>query len=316
MRSLHHKLDNPYLLQVHPMFPYPPTKPTHIPLISASFWDTTTQPNQELRFIGPGDVEVLCYNEVDTFGTMSEKTDDISMRRSVSGLKAKLKGEACKTKETGDKAFTGEGRWCFIVIRGHPSKDQQVTKHPASIILEEDEGEKEKEGQREKEVSPYVVLAFPSTAVSRSSECLHIIYPPKSGVLSTPRQSPQPTATMAGARTQLRRISSMPVLSRAAHRPSTHRFPSPQIDTPSSQLTPPLSTSTEEPFQSYSDWSKNQGEPWTLRRTILLFEKAGNAPLIEGYRTDLQVWWPFLDAVARGQGKIMLCCEPEWLVVT
>jgi hypothetical protein len=73
---------------------------------------------------------------------------------------------------------------------------------------------------------------------------------------------------------------------------------------------PPLKS-----LREASDALVNQGNNQPLRRTIMWFEKAGQLPLIEGYKTNLTLWQPFLEAVGKGQAKLMLWCETEERVI-
>lgn len=361
MRNLHANLSNPALMPIHPVSLYPPTKPLHISLASASFWDTGVEPHKELWFVGPRDVEVLSYNEVDTF---SERKDMESNKLKQASrlnnlLKMKIKDRGRKRKP--DTTFNGDGRWCFIVIRSHDNEGSTPT------IAEEADSrhDSNEEAEEQEHEAPYVILAFPKSAVTRTTECLHTLYP---DCTETSAAENQREATMY-MRPRLNRVASMPALYRALATPCIsktsvhHRGTSAQTDYPlvasissqcpeyriwncckcksenhlhyrnnqhalgllschclhklckSCQSTGLLrhfpSISEPPSFLPITELDGTRGQPWTLRRTILWFDKAGQIPLIEGYRTDLAAWIPFLEAVGRGEGKIILFCEIE-----
>ncbi|KAF2874425.1 hypothetical protein BDV95DRAFT_604606 [Massariosphaeria phaeospora] len=323
MRSLYAQSCSPQLLSVHPMFPYPPTKPTNVPLVSISFWDTSTEPHKELRFIGPGDVQEILYAEVDTFAASPTPTpepaadefetaviDGTRFYRKVSRARSAAALKPLRHKDMRDRALVGEGRWCFVVIRG-----KQKTA---------------------RETAPYVLLAFPSTAVTHSSECLHTIYPGEAAAPAPPlAPPPQP---------RLNRISSMPVLHRALRNtsrmhqllrsasstrlrgldvdPNANAQAIPeeegqgkasetQSQSQQGDQTEQKQTDEKQPKQNYKAKEPTQDPTWTLRRTVLKFQKAGRIPLVEGFRTDMSAWTGWLDAVGKGEGKIMMFCETE-----
>ncbi|KAF1952428.1 hypothetical protein CC80DRAFT_173440 [Byssothecium circinans] len=146
-------------MKLHPLFSYPPAKPVNIALASVSFWDTSVEPHQELRYIGPGDVASLVYGEVDTFVGTEEEGDNKSGTR-VSNYERMMQmagtaetGETKKRKygmDTRERNERGEGRWAFIVVKG-----------------------KKEDG--DEEVAPWLMIAWPTSAVTRTTECLHTI---------------------------------------------------------------------------------------------------------------------------------------------
>jgi hypothetical protein len=296
-------------LSIHPLFPYPPTPPKHIPLVSASFWDTDCEPHRELWFIGPGDVEVLNYNEVDTFAELQEKKAEVGKReRGVwHELAARNKWEGKKNqgeyaKAMKDRALTGEGRWGFFVIRGRASMAQRQRQGQdyASMRGEEEE---------EQDYPPYIILAFPISAITTTSECIHILYPdnPEPDPAFSPSNGfrpPPPSAYLQPHQgSKLPRMTSMPAIRQTNLSFQLRSASNGNLSNPTSPSNPSL------PPSSFSEFASQKGRPWPLRRTTFLFDKAGHVPLIEGYRTDLQAWRPFLEAFGRGEVKIVVFGE-------
>jgi hypothetical protein len=167
-------------MELHPMFPYPPAEPMHVPLVGATFWDTGVEPHRELWRIGPGDVEVLSWNTVDTFferGDVDSEDDEyINTSRGYQGLmRKKLFGKQGYAQDMRSRNMAGEGRWGYLVIRGHryayggsAAGGREETNHHRSGEEDEDGGD------GDKGTAPYLMIAFPSTAVTRTTECLHI----------------------------------------------------------------------------------------------------------------------------------------------
>jgi hypothetical protein len=296
MQSFFAQVKDARLLSYHPMFPYPPTKPKNVPLVSAGFWDTGGDTHRELWYVGPGDVEVLSYNEVDTFGARMEMNSD--QCKMHSRFRRLLKREEIAGKEIRDQALTGDGRWSFIVMRGHAD---EFHTHEGS------------EPSEQEEHAPYVLIAFPTSAVTKSTQCLHMLYPddyqPTAATAEPVADIAQPNRPVTiTSKLPVARVASVPVLSASIYtRPPKARRPLSSIDLNAPSQRP----SRLQGLKEASHALMNKGNNQALRRTILWFEKAGQSPLIEGYRTDLSLWQPFLEAVARGQAKVMLWCETE-----
>lgn len=295
MLNLYSTINNPCLMAVHPMFPYPPIEPVHVPLVSASFWDTRVEPHKELWFIGPGDVELLSYNEVDTFSERRDVASDNQKR--PNRFREILKNLEARKAKIQNQAPTGDGRWCFIVIRGHQEQDHSRTRSFASEPKHQDE-----------EVAPFVVIAFPKSAMTQSTECLHMLYP---DLDESHPETDEPPTSLPQLQPHAEHFFSRPVLNHKFRKSSIGKF-TPHLRRSSTNLTSPnLQTQVPIPPLPFQQATEKKGEPWTLRRTILWFGKAGNVPLIEGYRTDVLRWRPFLEAVGRGQGKIVMFCETD-----
>jgi hypothetical protein len=262
MTTLYRRCEEDYLVDIHPMFPYPPTRPVNIPLVSVSFWDTSAEPHRELRFIGPGDVSSILYAEVDTFHSDEAIKDSPFAKAMARGLVPNAKD--LRKVDMRARNERGEGRWCFIVINGH--KDKENT-------------------------APYVTIAWPITAVTSRSECLHTISP------DTDNTQP-PSSSASSASTFPSKINMMP-----------NMYPgfliSPGIHAALRATTSSILPSP--PVQGKGKGLKKDG--LTVRRTTLVFGKAGGVPLVQAWRTDAKGWMGWMDAVGKGEGKVMMACE-------
>jgi hypothetical protein len=159
MQSLSKRLPDPYLFSMNAAFPYPISPPIWRKLVSVAFYDTSVTPHKEVRFLGSGDVGEISYNEVDVFSYHSPDCaidpDQAAHDSKVFAMKRALGLNPCHTtKELKDsqRATNGEGRWAYILIQGHKSKEAGVT-------------------------SPHVLIAWHMSVITSSSECLHTIYP-------------------------------------------------------------------------------------------------------------------------------------------
>jgi hypothetical protein len=147
MQRMEKLLPDPYLFSLNPAFPSPIKPPVHQPLISVAFYDTSTVPHKEIRFIGPSDVAKCSYNEVSVFCPTTAALDSkqaehecriAAMRRAL-GLEAKPL-----------HLNNGEGRWAYVLMQGHAKPSETI---------------------------PHVVVAWHVDAVTSKTECLHTIYP-------------------------------------------------------------------------------------------------------------------------------------------
>jgi hypothetical protein len=155
MTTLYRRCSEESIMQIHPLFPYQPSPVVAVPLVSASFWDTSSEPHREMRFMGPGDVSGILYAEVDTFILDSTKEEQA---RNDFFTKVWTGNEGSELRNIDMRARNdrGEGRWCFIVINGL-----------------------KKDGEPKEAVRPCLVLAWPVTANTSGEDCVwaHIPWP-------------------------------------------------------------------------------------------------------------------------------------------
>lgn len=266
MWKMYRQLPDAKFFSIHPAFPYPVTAPLQKRLVSVSFYDTSVEPHKEIRFIGPGDVAQITYNEVDTFKNQDEtETEGTSKKQGgrIGGLtkNSKLGDELSKrdirSLAVHQLATTGEGRWAYILIQGHKSTDGGTP--------------------------PHIIITWHVSATTDISTCMHTI-------LSTgSSRIPQPTNPM----TPLKRFSALqnPSSVLCASRRQLHQA----LRSPSSAELPTINEASLKP----------QDGAQTLQRTVMKFQKAGGVPLIEGFRVDVAAFRAWLDAAGRGQGKII-----------
>jgi hypothetical protein len=278
MQSLYRRLPNPKTFPIHAAFPHRVTPPAYNHLISVGFYDTSVIPHKEIRFLGPGDAAEIGYAEVDVFRSKeeiaaSEAQDQESCK--IAAMKRKL-GLLPGYGEPKDKvniyqdqlhlANSGEGRWAYIVIKGHATSPED-------------------------DAPPHVMLAWHISAVTDTSTCLHTVFPDKDEpVLS------HPLTISAPPKESLRRFASLQnLVSPSREQKNLHRG------------IRSVSSSADLP-QEESDILPQEGA-LTLKRTVLKLEKAGSIPLIEGHRVDVKEFKGWLDAVGRGEGKVIIWRE-------
>jgi hypothetical protein len=265
MQSLYKKLPNSYLFSVNAAFPYPIDPPVFRRLVSVAFYDTSVTPHKEIRFISPGDVGEISYNEVDVFSYPAPETELEKAQAAQDGAirlmkRALMLNSGPTTKELKDsqRAANGEGRWAYILLQGHKS-------------------------QLPNETPPHAIIAWQLSAMTSKSECLHTIYP-DNHVAPKPA-APAPTHGP-------KRFSSLQNL--AAKYSESHRL-SESLRSASSSELPMAEVPVPVPDGAL-----------TFKRKVWKMEKAGRIPLVEGYRVDVQKWSGWLDAVGRGQGKVIV----------
>jgi hypothetical protein len=249
MQRLWVELWDPFLFSINPAFPYPISPPIAQDLVSVAFYDNSTTPHKEIRFIGPGDVAEITYHEVDVFAYPSNEhigTQMISHKHALTAIKRSI-GLDKEARET------GQGRWAYIILKGHHTKD----------------------------TPPHVMIAWPTTAMTDSSECIHTVYPDTA-------PAPRPHFARPSKR-------SMSMQNLAA----TLGFSKDMRATASCDDLPPL-----------AKVGKKDGA-WMLMRQVVKMEKAGRVPLIEGYRVDIKSWEGFLNAAGKGKGKVIMWRERE-----
>lgn len=191
MWTFHRRLSDPKLFAIHPAFPYAVDPPLTRKLVSVSFYDTNFEPHKEIRFLGPGNAAEMSYHEVDTFNNPLIRPDDpTTVRPSTSidafkqtlGLTGSEGPKHIRYMDMPQRAKTGEGRWCYILIKGHKMSDRGT--------------------------APHVILAWHISAVTGTSDCLHTIYSDE----AAPKPKAQPQR-------KLKRFSSLQNLGAALKKP-------------------------------------------------------------------------------------------------
>lgn len=217
MWTFHRRLPDPKLLAIHPAFPYPIAPPLTEKLLSISFYDTSFEPHKEIRYLGPGDVAEMSYHEVDIFGDPENQDDNqrktqprfpmTSIRKTLSkSVPGNLKHKRYMTMA--QRAKTGEGRWCYILLKGQQTADEATP--------------------------PHLILAWHISAITAKSTCLHTIYPDH--VTPTPAIQPQ---------SKLKRFSSLQNLGTALRHPARFGLHQPLRSASSSAELPPGDARTE-----------------------------------------------------------------------
>ncbi|EDU40898.1 predicted protein [Pyrenophora tritici-repentis Pt-1C-BFP] len=231
MEEFQRRLPHPQAFAVNPAFPLNMTHPTRKRPVSVSFYETTTNPHRELRFLGPGDATSIVYGEVDLFESKGQKR--------------------LRTLENYNPV--GEGRWAFVHIEDRRS-------------MQPGEG------------SPsFVLLAWPTSAVTSRSESLHTIYPKDTPLTTLPPIRPQPPGG------SLRRLMSISqILDPEAQRKRLYEA----IRSKSASELAEVDTSSNLPPAGSQKFV----------RTVIKLEKPGNTPLVEEYRVDMMVFGEWMDA--------------------
>ncbi|KAH5656801.1 hypothetical protein HBI51_026540 [Parastagonospora nodorum] len=163
MRRLSNLIPDPKAFSINGAFPYLVEPPIYQKLVSVSFYDTSVTPHKESRFLGPNDCAEMTYNEVDIFAypddtsaacdNLPSKADTVKRALGLNTTCTQVTDY--KNISMSDRATTGEGRWSYILFRGHPSP---TISSPTP---------------------PHFIIAWPTHATTNSSECLHTIYPDK-----------------------------------------------------------------------------------------------------------------------------------------
>ncbi|KAF3040495.1 hypothetical protein E8E12_006549 [Didymella heteroderae] len=262
---------DPRLFSIHPAFAYPITPPVRKQLVSVSFYDNSTKTHKEVRFLGPGDAAQISYHEVDVLADPNSKTSPPASPRCNSPVDAirqsfrLVEKEASKnTRYTSmaHRAKTGQGRWCYVLIKGSTPSDGRTP--------------------------PHVMLAWHVSAVTSTSDCLHTIY--ADDAASKPA---------VPVRKKVKRFSSFQNLTQTIRNPAKFNFHhSLRIASSSSELPS---------IDPYATSEQRKGV--TLNRTVMNFEKAGEIPLIEGFRVDVKAFRDWMEACGRGKGKAILWSE-------
>lgn len=172
MRSMYNSCPNPKAFSYNTSLPWPVTPPIYQQLVSVGFYDMGVTPHQEIRFLGPGDVSEIIYGEVDTFRSQEDLDTFRGRQKQYCKIEAMRKAmrlatspqKAGRYMASHQRAATGEGRWAYILIKGH-----QATKDGTP---------------------PHLMIAFHTSAVTDESMCLHTIFPDDYSAPSPPPQSP------------------------------------------------------------------------------------------------------------------------------
>ncbi|OSS55066.1 hypothetical protein B5807_01105 [Epicoccum nigrum] len=278
--TLHQRIPNPKLLSTHPVFPYPITPPVAKNLLSASFYDTSIEPHRELRFLGPGDVAELSYHEVDVFRShRREESSQVALHPPfAAGVLIAMQASAHSRYTTmAQRARTGEGRWCYVLAKGHAPADGAT--------------------------APHLVLAWHISCVTATSNSLRTLYP------DDDRASPLPTAPVAQDHHhhKLRRRSSMQDLGS----PTQANWKKTLRATSSTSALPRFDPSAPVEGEGEGEGevpAKREGGV-TLQRTVLRMGKVGRIPLVEGFRVDVDAFQGWMEACGTGDGKVILWRE-------
>ena len=273
MWTFHRRLPDPKQFAVHRIFPYSLAPPIKKQLLSVSFYDTSVEPHREVRFMGPGDVQEMSYHEVDVFGdpvfsvaseAPTQPNSPIDAIKQTFGFADTEGVKHIRYMAMSQRAKTGEGRWCYILIKGHRTQDQQTP--------------------------PHLVLAWHISAVTASSDCLHTIFPDN----AIPKRTTE-------TQSKLKRFSSLQNFGTALRNPARFNF---------HQTLRSASSSSELPsFDANIETEQQDGT--TLHREVLKMEKAGNIPLIEGYRVDVAAFRAWMHACGKGCGKVIMWRERQ-----
>ncbi|KAF1930006.1 uncharacterized protein M421DRAFT_3771 [Didymella exigua CBS 183.55] len=273
--ALYHRLHDPKLFSIHSAFAYPITPPVRKQLLSVSFYDTSTEPHKEVRFLGPGDAAEMSYHEVDVFEDPSRKEAHSSPPQSSSpvgiikqtfGLTGKAAPKHVRYVSMSQRAKTGEGRWCYVLIKGNTSPDRSTP--------------------------PHLMLAWHISAVTSTSDCLHTIYLD---------DAKPPTLTSTPTQNKVKRFSSLQNLGQALRHSAKFNF--------HHSLRAASSTSELPSVDPYSIAEQQEGE--TFHRTVMKLEKAGGIPLIEGFRVDVVAFRDWMEACGKGKGKVIMWREND-----
>lgn len=268
-------MPDPKLFSTHPAFPYPIKPPIAKKLLSASFYDTSVEPHRELRFLGPGDAAELSYHEVDIFRShRREGNPQVPLHTApfAAGVLTAMQASAHSRYTTmAQRARTGEGRWCYVLAKGHAPEDGGT--------------------------APHVMLAWHISCVTGTSSCLQSLYPDDSAGSRTPAQDPR----------KLRRRSSMQNLAQVREQTQPSLKKTLRAASSTSAL-PRFGAGAPVEYEEGGAEVEQEGGV-TLQRTVLKMEKAGRIPLIEGYRVDVDAFRGWMEACGTGDGKVILWGE-------
>ncbi len=333
MQTLYRRYPSPKLFSLNPAFPYPVKPLLFQRLVSAAFYDTSVTPHREVRFFGPGDAKEIVYGEVDCFKSPASSDGDDEEEEGEDGEKGEeQEGEekqrkfdimkrifglaAAEQKERSYqpphcRAATGEGRWAYVMVKGYAATNE--------------------------ETAPCLVIVWHISAITQASTCLHTIFPDDCAHQQQQQQVPgtetgtsflPPQQQQQPSPSPLRRLASLQNLVTAAKQSvHIHKAIRCASSSASGSNIPPGTTPQGTIPQTQSQPQTNghghghghgfnisippqaNAGAQTLSRTVIKLEKPGNIPLIEGYRVDVRKFRPWLTAVGKGQGKLVLWRE-------
>lgn len=278
MWTFFNRLSDPKLLSMHPAFPYSVSPPIRKQLVSVSIYDISTEPHKEIRFLGPGDAAEMSYHEVDVFNDPDSNTHPpppntcrIDAIKQSLGFAPTEMPKHTRYTSMSQRATTGEGRWCYVVIKAHSGAGGEAGP------------------------PPHILLAWPSTAVTSASDCLHTV---------SPHPTPSaPAAPAAPAHERgLKRFSSLQNLALPFRSSPRQQFHSSLRAASSSSELPKLDAEMD---------IKPQEGAVTLLRSVMMMKKAGGVPLVEGWRVDVRAFAGWMEACGRGEGKVILWRERD-----
>jgi hypothetical protein len=279
MQSFYRHIPSPRAFRSHKVFPFPVTAPIYKHLISVGFYDTSVVPHKEIRFLGPGDAAEMGYAEVDVFRSKEE----------IAAFE-KQEQEFTKIQAMKQKLGLGVG---FAEPKGKRGRSQDQMHLAMSgegrwayVLIKGRVTSPD-------EIALHVMLAWHASAVTDASTCLHMIFPDQHN-----RAPNQPLPKSTPPKQSLKRFASLQNLV-SANRGQRNLY----------REIRSVSSSSELPQVDLSSIVPQEGAQ-TFKRTVFKLEKAGSIPLIEGYRVDLEEFRGWLDAVGRGEGKVIIWREP------
>lgn len=145
MQSHVNRLPDPKPQRISEGLPYPVAAPSHHRLLSVAFYDTSIQPHRGVCFLGPGDAASITYGQVDTIRGHGHGSP---IKKQIHPSNAEQRK---REHSTHSGVAPGEGRWAYILIKGHVTCTEMTP--------------------------PHVVIAFPTCAITDESSCLHTILP-------------------------------------------------------------------------------------------------------------------------------------------
>ncbi|KAF2116224.1 hypothetical protein BDV96DRAFT_45709 [Lophiotrema nucula] len=282
-------------------------RPVNVALVMMQLWETTrdgpSECNKDVYCIGPGEYDAMIYCEVDVVSERRAPQEKKPNQKSkMSKVFQKLRGGQEEEFDTVER----NERWAFIVVKGKKEKGDYGA-------------------------APYLTLAFRKDDVAKSSDCLFTVYPDEVPLPESTRNSFEPDSelepepeplTPAFEPQPIHRYASMPAMRRAfsssnlGHGPSTHTLRPlrtvSSLDYISPLAIPANSSVLSLPPPTYPPVEIRE-DGWTVRRTTFWLKKT--LVCVEGFRVDLTAFREWIEAVGRGEGKMMVYCESERIIL-